>query len=348
MNRRHCLVLLGAAGGAAVNAPLRAGGQELATVRLANSRISSDAPFWIADRLGYFRGEGLKVEFLQFNSSETMMPMLSTGQIDVAGGAAGAALYNAVIRGADVRAVADTGSDPPGYGWAMLLVRSELVKSGRFKTIADLKGMTVCGAAQASSSAPQLMHVLAKAGLKFTDVKRIALPYVQHQIALQNGAVDATLTVEPYATLAVESGAAVKIMGDDQFYPNQQVSVLLYSGPFIKAHRDLALHFMRAYIKGSRYYNDALANGRYAGPNAGAVLKIIAEELNAQPVLFQKSVPIAMNPNGHVNRTSMREDLAFYKSQGFIEGAITTDAVVDDSLATEAVNQLGPYKRKGR
>jgi NitT/TauT family transport system substrate-binding protein len=346
MNRRRWLLL--GAGAAFAGGTRRAGGQELATIKLANSRISSDAPFWIADRSGYFRDEGLKVDFLQFNSSETMMPMLSTGQIDVAGGAAGAALYNAVIRGADVRAVADTGSDPPGYGWAMLLIRSELVRSGRFKSIADLKGMTVCGAAQASSSAPQLAHVLARAGLKFGDVKRVALPYVQHQIALQNGAVDATLTVEPYATLAVESGVANKVMGDDQFYPNQQVSVLLYSGGFIKDRRELAVHFMRAYIKGARYYNDALAGGHYAGPTADAVLKIIAEELNAPPSLFQKSVPIAMNPDGHVNVASMREDLAFYKSQGFIEGTITTDRVVDDSLATEAVRQLGPYRRKRR
>lgn len=329
--------------------PMReAGSQELTTVRLANSRISSDAPFWIADRLGYFREEGLKVEFLQFNSSETMMPMLSTGQIDVAGGAASASLYNAVIRGADVRAVADTGSDPPGYGWASLLVRAELVHSGRFKSIADLRGMTVAGAAQASTSAPQLSHVLTKAGLHFGDVKRVALPYVQHQIALQNGAVDATLTVEPYATLAVESGVAVKVMGNDQFYPNQQVSVLLYSGAFIKNHRDLALHFMRAYIRGARYYNDALSNGRYAGPNADAVLKILAEEIGAQPALFQKSVPVAMNPNGHVNVASMREDLAFYKSQGFIEGTVTTEQIVDDSIASDAVRQIGPYRRKGR
>ena len=105
---------------------------------------------------------------------------------------------------------------------------------------------------------------------------------------------------------------------------------------------------MRAYIKGARYYNDGLANGRYAGPNADAVLKILAEEIGAQPALFQKSVPVAMNPNGHVNVASMREDLAFYKSQGFIEGAVTTEQIVDDSIATEAVRQLGPYRRKAR
>ena len=42
----------------------------------------------------------------------------------------------------------------------------------------------------------------------------------------------------------------------------------------------------------------------------------------------------------------MRDDLAFYKEQGFIEGQITADAVVDDSFATEVVRQLGRYRKR--
>jgi NitT/TauT family transport system substrate-binding protein len=344
MKRARVLSLATGAAGIAAGVPLQGPAQELRSIKFGDLKITSDAPLWIADRLGYFRAEGLKVEFFQFQSSETMMPLLATGGLDAASGAAASSLYNAVIHGVDVRAVADAASDPPGYGISPLFVRTDLVKSGRFKTIADLRGMTVAGAAVASASAIQLSHLLAKAGLTIADIKRVALPYSQHLVAFKNGAVDASLTIEPFATLLADSGAAVKIMGNDQFYPNQQISMILFSGTFVKAHRDLGLHFVRAYLRGVRYYNDALANGKIAGPNADTVLKILVDETGGQRSLFERATPIPMNPNGHLNRASMRDDLAFYRSQGFIEGPVTTDAIVDDWFVDQALRELGPYK----
>jgi NitT/TauT family transport system substrate-binding protein len=342
MRRRHFLAATALA--AATTRSVRA--QELATVRLGVLRIGSDAPIFIAERFGYFKDEGLRIESTRFQSSETMMPLLANNQLDVGGGAPGSSLYNAVIHGADIRAVADATSDPPGYGFAKLLVRTDLVKSGRYKSTKDLKGMHVAGAARASSSAPQWAHLLAKAGLKIDDVRREALPYPQHVVALQNGAIDAALTSEPFATQAIELGAAVKMASNDEFYPNQQASCILYGGPFAKTNRAAGVKFLRAFIRGVRYYTDNLNNGHIEGPNAETVIKIMSEEIGAPESLFQKTTPNAMNPDGHVNLGSMRDDLAFYKEQGFIEGAITAEQVVDDSFATEVVRQLGRYRKR--
>jgi NitT/TauT family transport system substrate-binding protein len=91
-----------------------ASSQTLATVRVGILTSTTDAPLWIADQYGYFKDEGLSVQFLTFNSGEAMIAPLSTGQLEVGGGSAAASLYNAVARGADVRLVADLGSDPPG------------------------------------------------------------------------------------------------------------------------------------------------------------------------------------------------------------------------------------------
>jgi NitT/TauT family transport system substrate-binding protein len=342
MRRSSLLASLGSilASGTTLSAARAA---ELITVHIGYSKVASDAPLWIADKLGYFAAEGLQSDLFLAQSSEQMMPLLSSGQLDFASSAAGASLYNGVLHGADVRAVADTGSDPPGYGWAQFLVRTEHVKSGRFKTLRDMKGMTICGAARASSSAPQLAHLIAKAGLKFTDVKREVLPYTQHQVALENGAIDASLTVEPFATFAVEAGAAVKIAANDQFYPNQQISVLIASGQIVRQKRDVGARFMRAWLRANRYYNDAFEHGHMSGPNADAVVKIMAMETGAPEALFRRTVPIPMDPNGKLNLVSMRDDLAFYKAQGFIEGDISVEAVVDLSLAADVAHQLGAY-----
>ncbi len=345
--RRTAFLTGAAATTAALGArPVR--GQELTTVRLGVLKIGSDAPIFIAEHFGYFKDEGLKIDYTQFQSSEIMMPLLANAALDVGGGAPGASLYNAVIHGSDIKSVADATSDPPGYGFAKLLVRTDLVKSGKYKTIKDLKGMHVAGAARASSSAPQWAHLLAKAGLKIDDVRREALPYPQQHVvgALANGAIDAALTSEPFATKAIEDGAAVKMGSNDEFYPNQQASVILYGGKFATANRPVGVHFLRAFIRGVRYYNDNLHDGHIQGPNADEVIKILAAAIGAPESLFQKITPNAMNPDAHVNLASMRDDLAFYKEQGFIEGQITADAVVDDSFATEVVRQLGRYRKR--
>lgn len=344
--RRSTFVSSAALVAGAATLPLRVRAQELATVKLGQLKIGSDAPIFIAEHHGFFRDEGIRVEGTVFQSSEQMMPLLSAGSLDVGGGAPGASLYNAVIHGAEIRAVADATSDPPGYGFAKLLIRADLVKSGRYTGLKDLKGMHVAGAARASSSAPQWAHVLAKAGLKLDDVRREALPYPQHVVALQNGAIDAAMSSEPFATQAVELGVAVKVASNDEFYPNQQASCVLYGGPFIKNRRELGMKFLRAFTKGVRYYTDNLNNGHIEGPNADEIVKILASEIGAPESLFRKTTPNAMNPDIRVNLVSMRNDLAFYKQQGFIEGEITADAVVDDSFPTEVMRRLGRYRKR--
>jgi len=87
-------------------------------------------------------------------------------------------------------------------------------------------------------------------------------------VALDNGAIDAAALPEPNATIAERAGYAVRIMGNDQIYPSQQLTVLMYGGPFIANRRDVAQKFMLAYLKGVRFYNDALVNGHLRGRTA--------------------------------------------------------------------------------
>jgi NitT/TauT family transport system substrate-binding protein len=336
--------LLGGAGAlaATLGSRISARAQDLTTVRVGILGIATDAPVAIADAKGYFREHGIKIEPTRFTSSETMMPLLAQTGLDIGTGAPGASLYNAVIRGVDLRAVADAATDPKGYGWSKLLIRSDLIKSGKYKSIKDLKGMTIAGAARASSSAAQVARLLALAGLPYSDVKRTVLPYPQHVIAFQNGAIEAALTIEPFATLAIDSGAAVAVMGNDQFYPDQEVSSVLCSAALIQGRRDVIVRYLAGFLKGVRYYRSGLKDGHFDGPIGNEIAQIIATQTGAQQALVMRTTPASINPNGRLNLASMRADLAFYKSQGFIEGGdIAVERVVDTSLAAEATKLIG-------
>jgi NitT/TauT family transport system substrate-binding protein len=316
-------------------------------LRVGVSAASSDAVFYIADKKGYFRQEGLAVAFIPFDSAAKMVAPLGAGQLDIGGGSPSAGLYNAVERGIDIKIVADKGSTPAGYGFQPLLVRKDLVASGRFKTLKDLKGMKIAGSAPGSASTSTLNEALKSAGLKTSDVERVFMAFPQHVAALQNKAVDAAMTTEPSATRAVQSGAAVRVMGDDAIYPNHQLAVVLYSGRFIKENPDAARRFMRAYLKAARDYNDALKGGKIAGSSAREIIAILTEYTNIKdPKVFAAITPQGTNPDGRVHEASLRNDLAFFKEEGQVKGNVTIEQVLDMRFVEAALNELGPYATK--
>jgi NitT/TauT family transport system substrate-binding protein len=320
---------------------------QMAPVRIATANVSSDIGFFIADKKGYFRDEGISVTFTSFNSAAKMIAPLGSGQLDVGGGTASAGLYNAVARGINVKIVADKGSIAPGYGFSSLLVRKDHVTSGRYKSYADLKGMKVAIGAAGTGTASALNEAMKKGGLKYADAEVLEIAFPQHVLAYSNKAIDASITNEPTTTRALQSGVAVRVAGNDTIYPNQQTAVVLYSGEFIKKSPDVARKFMRAYIRAIREYNDSLIDGKIVGPNAEEIISILTEYTAIKDSnVYREIVPNACDPNGKVNAASLSKDLEFFREQNLIHGDVTTAQVIDNSFAEMAVRDLGPYLRK--
>ena len=301
----------------------------------------TEAPFHIAMAKGYFAAEGLDVKFVPFVSAANMIAPLGAGQLDAGGGAPTAGLYNAVARGIEARAVADLGSDPPGYGFQRLIVRTALV-GNRYKTLKDLKGMTIACSSQGTTAYVSIASLLKKAGLKRSDIKLTYLGYSDQVAALRNGAIDASLMPEPNATLAINTGLAKLIAGDDSFYPNQQVSTLIYGRNFLKDHRDTGVKFMRAFLRGVRYYDDALKGGKLAGKNAGDVIAIMLASMPLKyESVYRTLTPQYENPKGYVNVASMEADLADLRADGLVESStIKAEDAVDNGFVTEALKGL--------
>ena len=332
-----------AAGAAALARPASAQPATKLTVGTTNS--NSDAPFFIAEAKGYFREAELDVELIPFDSAAKMVAPLGTGQLDIAAGAPSAGLYNAIERGIDLRIVADKGSTPKGYGYLPLLVRKSLVDAGKVKSVRDLRGAKVAEVAQATASFCTLNEALKKGGLTYKDVEEVFLGFPDHLTALSSGAIDASITAEPIVTRALETGVAVKLLSNDEFYPNQQIACVLYGGPFVKAKADAARRFMVAYIRAARDYNDALRGGKMAGPAAGEVIAILTKyTATRDPAVYRAITPNGNDPNGRLNLVSLRKDLETFKEAGFVKGSIAVEQVVDTSFADAAVKTLGRYR----
>jgi NitT/TauT family transport system substrate-binding protein len=331
--------------GAALAAFCAASAQTPEEVKIGLTNVSSDVGFFIADKKGYFAAEGIKVTTAAFASAAKMIAPLGIGELDVGGGTVAAGLYNAVERGINIKVVADKASVAEGYEYSTLLVRKDLADGGRYKSLSDLKGMTIAAAAQGAGSESALNEALKKGGLKFTDANVVYMGFPEMLAAFKNKGIDAGVTNEPTVTRAIEQGFAVRA-SKSAIYPGQQTAVVLFSDAFIK-RRAVAQKFMNAYIHALRDYNDALKDGHIAGLGADEIIAILNQYTRIKdPKAYRDMTPFAANPDGHVNKVTLQNDHDFFKSRGLISGRVTVDKVIDDSFANEAVRQLGSYKPK--
>jgi NitT/TauT family transport system substrate-binding protein len=312
------------------------------------TQTATDVGLYVADKRGYFKAEGLDVEFQRFDSAARMIAPIAAGDLQVIAGAASAGLYNAVARGIDIRIVADKVSTPPGRTSQTLIVRKDLVDSGRFKQLSDLKGMKVANAAPGTAASVTLYKMLEQAGLTVKDIDQTFLAFPQHVVALTNKAVDAALPAEPATTQAVKGGVAVKVLTDDKAYPNHQIAVIFFAGKFATEKPEAAKKFLKAFLRGVRDHNDGLGpDGRFAGEKGEAIIKILNEYTPVKNPQFYRDFPLAAcNPDGTMNIDSLKTDLAVLKSENLIQGDIDVDKVVDLSFLQAALKDLGPYKHE--
>ena len=336
MRRR---LFLGGLGASAFTTATRAQGLTPVTVGAASA--VSDAPIYVTHRKGWFAEEGIDARIENFDSAARMVAPLGAGQLDVGAGSASAALYNAFTRGVQIRIVADKAASTPLYGSNKLIIRSDLVASGRFKSLADLKGLKIAMMAPGVSNTSTLNSMLKSVGLKYSDVETVDMPPPNHAAALANKAVDGGVSLEPVVTLAERAGYGKVIMRDDEIDPGHQLAVLLYSESFAK-RRDVAIRFMRAYLKGLRYYHGALKDGRLAGANADEIKAIIAESTPVKDMnVLGAMTPAGVDLNGRVNVASLKKDLDFYAEQGLIERPVDLGAMIDTSFVEAALATMG-------
>lgn len=316
--------------------------KELQDVPIGITPAMSTAGLFIAYEKGYFKEQGINLVMKQIpRAGAQMIPFLATGQLMVGCGNLNAGLYNAIVNDIPLKVVADKGTVMPKHGYLALLVRKAHVESGRYKELKDLKGMTVAVTARGVSQEIVYERYLKQAGLSLDDVKFVILSWGDMNVALSNGAIDATIQVEPLVARAVEKNVAVRVMGDDEVYPDQQSAVIMYSPFFIEKHPDLAKAFMVAYVKGMRDYNDAFEKNK----NKEEVIKILMKHTKVKDrETYDKVATVGLHHDGMLNVATMKQDAQWLFDKGYIKHVPDVDNIADLSFVNYALQQLGQYQ----
>src|SRR5215470_12732624 len=161
----------------------------------------------IAERLGYFKDEGLEVEISDFAGGAKALQAVVGGSADVVSGA----WENTIDqqpKGLNLQGFVLQGRYP------MICVALAKAKSTSYKSPKDLKGMKIGVTAPGSSTNRMVLHLLAKEGLKGDDVSIIGVGTSSGVIAaITNGQVDAVSNLDP-AIAILQNMGAVELIAD--------------------------------------------------------------------------------------------------------------------------------------
>lgn len=306
----------------------KARGAEPAVVKVGILGLISDVGLFVAMEKGYFQEEGIRAEVERFGSGAKMVPALVAGELDVAGGAAAAGLFNAIASGSDFKVVADKGQTRSGYEYLTLLVRKDLLDSGAIRTLADLRGRKIAHLpGQGVVSQFMLGQILAHAGILWSGVERVDVAAPNQMALLSSRQVDAAIAGEPFMAQAERAGVARRypVAGEVKALDRIQVAVFMYSGKFIAGRRDVARRWMNAYVKGLRFAHEK-------GLRSDEVIAIVTKHVRATAEDIRASWPPYLPPDGRPDVPSLATQQEWYAQMGMVHKKVPVEQVVDLSF----------------
>ena len=310
------------------------------TVTISDLGIAADAPVYVAIEKGYFKESGIEAKRMKFASAAETTAALSTGELQFSGGAVSAGLFNAFARGWPVRIVMSRTRDRPGHSSNTLVVRSDL--KDQIRSMADLKGRKVAINAPAAGLAYMLGGMLEAEKLSIKNVEVVYMPWPNMGPAFDRKAIDAGTMVEPFVAQYEERGLAFpfKRAADRFTKPPLEISVMLVNKEWMDKNLKLASDFTVAYFKGLRYVYDAIMVE--GGKNRAEVIDIVSRNTRVKDKSVLERIQWSyMDPNGTVERESLREQQDWHAKQGTIPKKVNIDDIIDDRLVRYAIGQLG-------
>ncbi|MEO5758622.1 MAG: ABC transporter substrate-binding protein [Mesorhizobium sp.] len=178
-------------------------------LRFAYLLADSDLPIFVAQKNGAFQAAGLDVELTEVQGGPAVVAAIASGSADV-GYAAPVPPINARLNGVMVKMVLALGHEVDPDKKFLWLVAS---KASGAKDLAGLKGKKIAFNANGSLCELAWRDHMAKAGLSMDDVQVVILPFPQQEAALEQGAIDATCTVNPFfASMSKNTAIGAQVM----------------------------------------------------------------------------------------------------------------------------------------
>ncbi|MGE5597843.1 MAG: ABC transporter substrate-binding protein [Bacteroidota bacterium] len=303
---------------------LTAQGREPRTVRVAMGYIPNVqfAPWYVAEAKGYFAREGLRVDF-DYSLDVDGLALLAQGKKELA------------VGGGDMVIIGRSQGLPITYVcslYAKFPPSIVSLKEKKIASMADLKGKTV-GIPYMGTSYIALRAMLAKAGMKESDVRVVAIGYTQIE-SLLKGKVDAAVVFannEPVQLAAL--GHEFSQIYSYDYFPLVGHGVVT-NERMLRDNPALVRAFVRATVDGMRY---SLQNPKAAFDLVKAAINLPAGDEAVQYQVFLASMALWENAYtrrhglGRSDPASWAQSQQFMLANGFIKRASAVEELMSNA-----------------
>lgn len=249
ISRRTALTMLG--GGPLALGLARAYAAEPTLLHVSIVPIFDVAPYFAADKEGYFAAEGLAVTTQPTQSGVVGIPALISGSFDIVYSNSISVLV-ALERGIDLRLIAQ-GSlmAPPPDSNAVLGRKGEGLRTGK-----DLEGKTIGINARYDIQWLAMRGWVKKTGGDPDKVIFREVPIPSSLDAIKSKQVDVGLVLDPYLTIGLDDPALEFI--DWPIYavmPGGPTAFWVVTGKTVEEKPEIVKSFVRAYRQGATWVN---------------------------------------------------------------------------------------------
>lgn len=307
--------------------------QTKAKLKVVTQPFITFAPFYIAEKEGYFTEQGLGVQLLNIEVSQNVLPALSSGQADVASGLISAGILNSIQKGAKIRIVADKGyTNPKTCDNYALAIRRDLVD--QIKTPADLKGRSIV-IVPATWLEYYMAKLLAAGGLTLKDIQPMDMPVSTELQAFDQKKMDMVVNSEPWITRFKGVGHGVMTPTPSQLLPDAEVGILMYGPTLLGQNQDVGKRFMIAYLKAVQEYNQGKTDRN---------LQLVSEFTGLDRQTLQNMCWPAIRSDGKLNAQSLTDFQKWAVQAGYQPSEMTQDQFIDTSFVDLANQSLAQSK----
>ncbi|WP_324277026.1 ABC transporter substrate-binding protein [Blastococcus brunescens] len=272
------LLMTACGGGESESAPSGGGGEdgELATLTVADT---NGAPLYFltyAQQEGFCEDAGVELDITASSGGATVIPQLVSGDLDVAGSNVVSVLIGA-SQGLPLRMIAGgtSTSEETEQDFSALMVAPDSTVTD----ISQLEGQRVAVNTLRNINDIVLGAMLEEAGLSYDSVEFVELPFPDMAAAVESGDVAAALLIEPFVSLAEESG--LKIIGRpySALKPGLQIGTYVVSEQFAQENPDAVEAFQECVQAAADSIREDPDAFRAALPEIGDLAPELAEKV---------------------------------------------------------------------
>ena len=224
------------------------------TIAVGGKNLFYYLPLTIAERQGYFKDEGLEVEIPDFAGGAKALQALVGGSADLVSGAFEHTI-NMQAKKQHIKAVVLQAN----FSSIALVMTKE--KGAKYKSAKDLKGLKIGVTAPGSSTNMFVNNLLAKEGLKPSDVSIVGTGAGAGAVAaMEKGEIDAMANLDPVTSQLEASGKYIAVAdsrterGMKDLYGGDYLASCIYaSDEFIKKNPHTTQAVVNAMVRALRW-----------------------------------------------------------------------------------------------